>query len=92
MNHLRSLFISTRYKVLGLFIGRKEKPAHINYYVKRIFGKNLWNIEPPAKSGGNFSIYYGEKHVANVRGKIKAKALIDALHGKDSTDALYKKF
>lgn len=58
--------------------------------LKKIFGSNKsqWNLQSPAKRGGSYSIYFGEKHIANVRGKTKAFVLIDALHGKDSTDNL----
>lgn len=56
--------------------------------IKRLFKKNLWNMQAPTKRGGSYSIYYGEKHIANVRGKIKAHVLIDALHGKDTTSDL----
>jgi len=45
-------------------------------------------MQAPTKRGGSYSIYYGEKHIANVRGKTKAYVLIDALHGTDSTDDL----
>jgi len=50
--------------------------------------ENLWNLQAPNKRGGSYSIYYGEKHIANVRGKTKAYVLIDALHGVDSTENL----
>jgi hypothetical protein len=56
--------------------------------IMRLFKKNLWNLQAPTKRGGSYSIYYGEKHIANVRGKTKAYVLIDALHGKDTTSDL----
>tara|TARA_B110000285_G_scaffold81016_1_gene93505 strand:- start:549 stop:752 length:204 start_codon:yes stop_codon:yes gene_type:complete len=49
-----------------------------------------WNLQAPSKRGGSYSIYFGEKHIANVRGKIKANVLIDALQGKDTTNDLVK--
>mgnify|MGYP006093434627 FL=1 len=49
-----------------------------------------WNLQAPTKRGGSYSIYFGDKHIANVRGKTKALVLIDALQGKDSTDTLVK--
>lgn len=50
--------------------------------------KSKWNLQDPSKRGGSYSIYFGEKHIANVRGKTKAFVLIDAIKGKDSTGKL----
>ena len=47
-----------------------------------------WRLRNPSKRGGSYSIYFGEKHIANVRGKTKALVLMDALRGIDTTGDL----
>lgn len=47
-----------------------------------------WRLQNPSKRGGSYSIYFGEKHIANVRGKTKALVLMDALRGIDTTGDL----
>ena len=59
-------------------------------FVKEVFfekGKG-WKVVEPAKSGGSFSIYYKDKHIANIRGKNKASVLLAAIQGKDTTSSL----
>lgn len=50
-----------------------------------------WSLSDPAKKGGSYSIYFEDKHIANVRGKAKATVLFDALKGVDSTEELNMK-
>ena len=47
-----------------------------------------WKMVEPMKKGGSFSIYYKDKHIANIRGKMKAMVLIHAIKGVDLTDRL----
>ena len=47
-----------------------------------------WKIVTPAKKGGSFSLYFMDKHIANVRGKTKADVLLSAIQGKDITSSL----
>ena len=47
-----------------------------------------WKMTEPGKKGGSYSIYYMDKHIANVRGKMKALVLIHAIKGIDITDKL----
>ena len=47
-----------------------------------------WKMTEPSKKGGSYSIYYMDKHIANVRGKMKALVLIHAIKGIDITDKL----
>ena len=59
-------------------------------FVKEVFmakGKG-WRVVAPGKSGGSFSIYYKDKHIANIRGKNKANVIMAAIQGKDITSNL----
>ena len=47
-----------------------------------------WKIVDPAKKGGSFSLYFMDKHIANVRGKTKATVLLSAIQGKNITSSL----
>ena len=47
-----------------------------------------WKIVDPSKKGGSFSLYFMDKHIANVRGKTKAMVLLSAIQGKDMTKDL----
>ena len=47
-----------------------------------------WKLVDPTKKGGSYSIYFMDKHIANVRGKMKALVLIHAIKGMDITDKL----
>ena len=47
-----------------------------------------WEIVDPAKKGGSFSLYFMDKHIANVRGKTKATVLLSAIQGKNITSSL----
>ena len=47
-----------------------------------------WTLTAPAKKGGTFSLYFMDKHIANVRGKTKAEVLVAAVNGTDMTDQL----
>ena len=47
-----------------------------------------WRMEDPAKKGGSYSIYFKEKHITSVRGKMKALVLINAIQGVDISDKL----
>ena len=54
---------------------------------KRGMGKG-WKIIDPAKKGGSFSLFFKDKHIANVRGKTKAMVLESAINGKNMTKDL----
>ncbi len=58
-----------------------------NLFRRPVINPN-WNLVVPTKRGGSYSIYFGEKHIANVRGKTKALVLAHALAGIDITDKL----
>ena len=47
-----------------------------------------WRMEEPAKKGGSYSIYFKDKHITSVRGKMKALVLINAIQGVDISDKL----
>ena len=47
-----------------------------------------WKVVDPSKKGGSFSLYFMDKHIANVRGKTKAMVLLNAIEGKDMTKDL----
>ena len=47
-----------------------------------------WKVVDPTKKGGSFSLYFMDKHIANVRGKTKAMVLLNAIQGKDMTKDL----
>ena len=47
-----------------------------------------WRVVNPGKKGGSFSLYFMDKHIANVRGKTKAMVLLSAIQGKNMTKDL----
>ena len=47
-----------------------------------------WKIVDPTKKGGSFSLYFLNKHIANIRGKTKAMVVLAAMQGKDMTKEL----
>ena len=57
------------------------------FYLRRVKG-NGWKIVDPSKKGGSFSLYFMDKHIANVRGKTKATVLLSAIRGTDMTKDL----
>ena len=56
-------------------------------YICRFKNKG-WKVVDPTKKGGSFSLYFMDKHIANVRGKTKAMVLLNAIQGKDMTKDL----
>ena len=57
------------------------------FFLKAGKGKG-WKVVDPSKKGGSFSLYFMDKHIANVRGKTKAMVLLSAIQGKDMTKNL----
>ena len=57
------------------------------FFLKAGKGKG-WKVVDPSKKGGSFSLYFMDKHIANVRGKTKATVLLNAIQGKDMTKDL----
>ena len=57
------------------------------FFLKAVVGKG-WKVVDPSKKGGSFSLYFMDKHIANVRGKTKAMVLLSAIQGKNMTKDL----
>lgn len=43
---------------------------------------NKWELREPIKKKGSFPLYYKDRHMANIRGKEKAKLIIKQIGGK----------
>jgi len=43
-----------------------------------------WELREPIKKKGSFPLYYEDRHMANIRGKEKAKMIIKQIGGKSS--------
>jgi hypothetical protein len=58
------------------------------FYILRESGRHKesrkWELKDPVKKKGSFPLYYEDRHMANIRGKEKAKLIINKIGGKSS--------